>query len=256
MHPFTPRLTKKQIKFIIVSIHVSSLVIIIPYINFLKLEDQECVELWPKFIYRQAYTVTLFLAQYALPLAFMATIYTLALSKLYSVTSNTTEMRSMGAEKYRKVSETNNNPANMGAVRKLSARVAYNVKHGFEVESNVRVTKMFVAVVVIFAVFMLPNQVVWLWSDFGGGHHHHQLNTIKIICWLFTYTNCVSNPVIFMIFCKEFRTELAALPKKLRIGPRSRLSISRSSGPAADSIRCVSPRSSPVTSLSTLNENN
>lgn len=257
MHPFTPRLTKKQIKLIIIGIHVSSLAIIIPYTVFLKLEDQECVELWPKFTYRQAYTVILFLAQYALPLVFMTTIYTLALTKLYSVTSNTTQMRSMESEKLRKVSaETNNNPTNMGAVRKLSARVAYNVKHGFEVESNVRVTKMFVAVVVIFAVFMLPNQVVWLWSDFGGGHHHHQLNTIKIICWLFTYTNCVSNPVIFIIFCKEFRTELVALPKKFRNGSRPRLSISRSSGPATESIRCLSPRSSPVTSLSTLNENN
>ena len=257
MHPFTPRLTRKQIKLIIISAHVSSLVIIIPYIVFLKLEDQECVELWPKFIYRQAYTVTLFLAQYVLPLVFMTTIYALALTKLYSVTSNTTQMRSMESEKLRKVSaETNNNPTSRGAVRKLSARVAYNVKHGFEVESNVRVTKMFVAVVVIFAVFMLPNQVVWLWSDFGGGHHHHQLNTIKIICWLFTYTNSVSNPVIFIIFCKEFRTELVALPKKFRNGPRSRLSISRSSGPVTESTRRISSRSSPVTSLSTLNENN
>jgi len=260
MHPFTPRLTKKQIKIIIVSAHVLSLAIIIPYTVFLKLEDQECVELWPKFIYRQAYTVILFLAQYVLPLVFMTTVYSLALTKLYSVTSNTTQMRSMESEKLREVSgETNNNPASRGAVRKLSARVAYNVKHGFEVESNVRVTKMFVAVVVIFAVFMLPNQVVWLWSDFGGGHRHHQLNTIKIICWLFTYTNCVCNPVIFIIFCKEFRTELLALPKKFRNGPRSRLSISRSSGPATESMRrmsLMSPRSSPVTSLSTLNENN
>lgn len=257
MHPFTPRLTKKQIKLIIISIHLSSLAIIIPYIIFLKLEDQECVEVWPKFIYRQAYTVTLFLAQYALPLVFMTAIYTLALTKLYSVTSNTTQMRSMESDKLRKVSApTNNNSGNMGAVRKLSARVAYNVKHGFEVEPNVRVTKMFVAVVVIFAVFMLPNQVVWFWSDFGGGHQHYQLNTSKIICWLFTYTNCVFNPVIFMIFCKEFRSELATLPKKFCNGTKPRLSISRSSGPVTESIRCVSPRSSPVTSLSILNENN
>lgn len=255
MHPFTPRLTRRQIKFIIISIHVLSLAIIIPYINFLKLEDEECVERWPKFSYRQAYTVTLFMAEYALPLVFMTTMYALALTKLYNATSSTTEMRTMESQKLRKVSETNNNAANRGAVRKLSARVAYNVKHGFEVESNVRVTKMFVAVVVIFAVFMLPNQVAWLWSDFGGGQHHHQLNKIKIVCWLFTYTNCVCNPVIFMIFCKEFRDELSALPKRLRNGPRPRLSLSRSSGPATECIRCASPRSSPVTSLSTLHEN-
>lgn len=255
MHPFTPRLTKRQIKFIIITIHVVSLVIIIPYITFLRLKDQECVERWPQFSYRQAYTVTLFLAQYALPLVFMTTIYALALSKLYSVTSNTTHMRSMESKKLRKVSETNNNAASRGAVRKLSSRVAYNMKHGFEVESNVRATKMFVAIVVIFAVFMLPNQIAWLWSDFGGGQDHHQLNATKIICWLFTYTNSVCNPVIFMIFCKDFRAELLAFPKKLRNGLRPRLSLLRSSGPATECIRCVSPSSSPVPSLSTLNEN-
>lgn len=255
MHPFTPRLTKRQIKFIIVSIHVLSLAVIAPYIKFLKLEDQECVEQWPKFSYRQAYTVTLFLAQYALPLVFMTTVYVLALTKLYNVSSNTTRMRSMESEKLRKASEMNNNASHRGAVRKLSSRVAYNMKHGFEVESNVRVTKMFVAVVVIFAIFMLPNQVVWLWSDFGGGQHHYQLNTIKIICWLFTYTNSVCNPVIFMIFCKEFRAELSAFPKKLRNGPRPRLSLSRSSGATTECIRSASPHSSPVASLSTLNEN-
>lgn len=254
MHPFTPRLTKRQIKFIIISIHVLSLAIIVPYINFLRLEDHACVERWPKFSYRQAYTLTLFLTQYALPLVFMATVYTLALIKLYSVTSNTTQMRSMESGKLRKDSETNNNAASKSVVRKISTRVAYNVRHGSEVKSNVRVTKMFVAVVVIFAVFMLPNQIVWLWSDFGSGQHHDQLNTAKIICWLFTYTNCVCNPVIFMVFCKEFRAELAAFPKKLRNGPRPRLSISRSSGHTTEWIQCVS-RSSPVTSHSTSNEN-
>ena len=250
MHPFTPRLTKRQIKFIIVSIHVLSAVIIIPYIIFLKLEDHECGERWPKFSYRQAYTVILFLVQYALPLAFMTTVYTLALTKLYNVTSNTTQMRSMESRnKLCKDSETNNNTErSKRAVRKLSSRVATNMKRGFEVESNVRVTKLFVVIVVIFAVFMLPNQVLWLWSDFGGGLQHQDLNTIKIICWLFTYTNCVCNPVIFMIFCKEFRAELVKIPKKLwRKGPRSQLSISRSSGPATQCIpmiQCVSYPSS------------
>ena len=243
MHPFTPRLTKTQVKFIILSIYILSLATVAPYINFLKLEDHQCVESWPKFTYRQTYTVILFLVQYALPLVFMTTVYTLALSKLYNVTSNTTQMRSMESKNLRKDSETNQNAArSKRAVRKLSARVVYTIKHGFKVESNVRVTKMFVAVVVIFTFFMLPNQVLWLWSDFGGGEHNDQLNKIKIICWLFTYTNCVVNPFIFMIFCKEFRARLWQLvfPKKLRNRRRLRLSISRSSGPDTEG-KALSP---------------
>ena len=266
MHPFIPRLTKKQIKFVIISVHVLSLVIIIPYVSFLKLEDHECIEQWPQLGYRQAYTVVLFLAQYALPLVFMTTMYTIALVKLYNVTSNTSQMR-VESQQPRRVSanrrkisvssqfsETNNNAAGNGKknpIRKLSSRVAYTMSRGFDAESNVRVTKMFIVIVAIFAIFMLPNQIVWLWMDFGAGNDHIRLNVIKIVCWLFTYTNCVFNPVIFVIFCKEFRTEILTFPKRLLRKPRQRLSISRSSVPAADleRRRCELRRLSPPASL-------
>ena len=287
MHPFTPRLTKTQIKFIIVSIHLTSLSIIVPYVNFLKLQDHECLEKWPKLGYRQAYTLVLFMAQYALPLVFMSSMYALALIKLYKVTSNASQMRIVESQQSRKVSvssrtvsansqkvsvvlrkisvssqictvEATNNSSGSGTgarIRRLSSRVAYNMRHGCEMESNVRVTKMFIAIVMIFAIFMLPNQVVWLWIDFGGGQQHFRLNIIKIICWLFTYTNCVCNPFIFIIFFQDFRSEVLALPKRLWKRPASfRLSISRSSGIPTEYSRDVPP-SSPVSILSTVNEN-
>ena len=277
MHPFTPRLTKTQIKFIIFSIHLLSLSIIVPYITFLKLEDQECLERWPALGYRQAYTIVLFMAQYALPLVFMTTVYSFALVKLYNVTSNATQMRMGESQNARKTSasspkvsicsrkisassqftETNNNASGSrkgGRIRRLSSRVAYNMRRGIEVDANVRVTKMFIAIVVIFAIFMLPNQVVWLWTDFGGGQHHSRLNTIKIICWLFTYTNSVCNPVIFITFFKDFRAEVLALPKRLWKRNRFRVSISRSSGTTSEYTQVIR-RASPLNSLSTLNEN-
>ena len=96
MHPFTPRLTKRQITFLISSVHILSAVVVVPYVIVLKLEDHNCGEAWPNFTSRQAYTVILFLVQYALPLSFMTAMYTLALTKLYNVTSNTTKMRSRG----------------------------------------------------------------------------------------------------------------------------------------------------------------
>ena len=125
------------------------------------------------------------------------------------------------------------------------------MSRGLDAESNVRVTKMFIVIVAIFAIFMLPNQIVWLWMDFGAGNDHIRLNVIKIVCWLFTYTNCVFNPVIFVIFCKEFRTEILTFPKRLLRKPRQRLSISRSSVPAADleRRRCELRRLSPPASL-------
>lgn len=289
MHPFTPRLTKQQINFIIISIHLTSLSIIVPYVNFLKLQDHECLEKWPKLGYRQAYTLVLFMAQYALPLLFMSTMYALALIKLYKVTSNATQMRIVESQHSRKIAasprtvsansrnasvvfrkislssqftvEATNNSSGSSRgtrIRRLSSRVVYNMRHGCDLESNVRVTKMFIAIVAIFAIFMLPNQIVWLWIDFGGGQRHFQLNTIKIICWLFTYTNCVCNPFIFITFFKDFRSEVLALPRRLWKRPSSfRLSISRSSGVPTEYSRDIPSASpaSPVSILSTLNEN-
>ena len=326
MHPFTPRLTKTQIKFLIAGIHLLSLSIIAPYVVFLKLEDHMCIEQWPKLWYRQAYTLVLFMTQYALPLLFMTTVYALALIKLYNVTSNASSMRvkegnissrrswevsvhSRGvsvnhrdvSDNSRKVSkslrtcsesskevainsreasanscrvtvssrkvsiisrkvssssqigcETSNDLfGNGNRIRRLSSRVAYNTKQGCEIDSNVRVTKLFIAIVAIFAIFMLPNQMLWLWIDFGAGLHHEQLNIVKIICWLFTYTNCVCNPIIFITFFKDFRSEVVSLPKRLWKRPGSRLSVSRRSSHESEN---TSP-ASPVNILSTLEEN-
>lgn len=312
MHPFTPRLTKTQIKFLIAGIHLLSLSVIVPYVVFLKLEDNMCIEQWPKLWYRQLYTLVLFMTQYALPLFFMTTVYALALIKLYNVTSNASSMRvkeentssrrsrevsvnSRGvavnprdvSDNSRKVSESlrtssensrqvpissrkssvisrkvssssqlgcetsNDLFSNGNRIRRLSSRVAYNVKQGCQIDSNVRVTKLFIAIVAIFAIFMLPNQVLWLWIDFGAGLRHERLNIVKIICWLFTYTNCVCNPVIFITFFKDFRSEVVALPKRLWKRPSSRLSVSRWSSHESEN---TSP-ASPVNILSTLKEN-
>ncbi|XP_068757743.1 neuropeptide FF receptor 1-like [Montipora capricornis] len=250
MHPFTPRLTKRQVKFLISSIHVLSLSIIVPYIMFLKLQDNECLEQWPKLWYRQAYTLVLFMTQYALPLSFMATVYALALIKLYNVTSNASPMRVSSTSQF--ANETNSDLCGKEArIRRLSSRVAYNIKHGCEIDSNVRVTKLFIAIVGIFAIFMLPNQVVWLWIDFGNGLQHSRLNTIKIICWLFTYTNCICNPFIFITFFKDFRSEIIALTKRIWKRSTVRFSISRWNTNKSETIQSASP----INILSTLEEN-
>ena len=255
MHPFTPKLTKTQIKMIILGIHVFSLALVVPYICFLTLEGDECVEKWPTFGYRQAYTVVLFSSQYGVPLIFMVIVYAGALKKLYFVAYRTLHMRSMEHENLREKASANNDDAGgKGPLRKISARVSHCMKHAVEMKSNVRATKMFIVIVVVFAFFMLPNQAMWLWSDFGGGYDHVHLNTIRIACWLFTYTNCVCNPLIFMIFGKDFRAAFLAGPMRLFKSSRPRLSISRMSAPETETtIHPSSP--SPVPSLSTLDEN-
>ena len=36
-------------------------------------------------------------------------------------------------------------------------------------EQNTLLAQMFVIVVVVFAISMLSNQILWLWVDFGNG---------------------------------------------------------------------------------------
>ena len=70
---------------------------------------------------------------------------------------------------------------------------------------NAKAMKMFIIIVIVFAIFMFPNQVVWLWADFGGRDKTSNFRKISIVCWLFTYTNCVVNPVILGVLSKDFR---------------------------------------------------
>lgn len=84
-------------------------------------------------------------------------------------------------------------------------------------EQNLRATKMFVGVVVVFAIFMFPNQIVWLWADFGGGHKMPHFNQATIICWLFTYTNSVCNWIIYAFLNKEFRSGFKKVFRKIKV---------------------------------------
>ena len=209
MHPYKPRLTPKQITCSILGIHCFSALCVAPYSYVLRLEGHQCQEVWGEFVYRQIYTLFLFLVQYALPLVFMAFMYALALFNLYHSSGRTHKMRSQ-----KKPHEPNGCSSTScdaeSAVKKtrpllrsLSFRSTSLLRA--HTKANIRATKMFLTVVIVFTIFMLPNQVVWLWSDFGGGLQSSSLDKTVIICWLFTYSNCVSNPAIFAIFSSDFR---------------------------------------------------
>lgn len=209
MHPFKTRLSMKQICILICLVHVFSLVAVSPYVYVLSLRNGSCDENWPEFSYRQAYTLFLFLVQYGLPLCFMVVMYGLAVRALYassakmrdnSITSNMSQLvrreSEVSQKNPRKVSTTNS------IMRKLST---ISARIDIWSTPNAKAMQMFIVVVVVFAIFMFPNQVVWVWADFGGGINSPNFTNISIVCWLFTYTNCVVNPIIFGVFSKDFR---------------------------------------------------
>lgn len=213
MHPFKTRLSTKQIYFMILLVHVFSLAAVGPYVYVLSLHNGTCEEHWPQFAYRQSYTLFLFLVQYGLPLTFMAVVYGLAVRTLYntsarisrnSINSNMrqTRLEVTGVRQNLKKRPGRNISRTKSVMKKING-----MRRKIDIWStpNAKAMKMFIVIVVVFAIFMFPNQVVWLWADFGEGINSPHFTKISIICWLFTYANSVVNPIIFGVFTKDFR---------------------------------------------------
>ncbi|KAL9960371.1 hypothetical protein ACROYT_G033821 [Oculina patagonica] len=229
MHPFKQRLSSKQVKYSIGVIHLLSLLFVMPYVYFLDLVTQSCEETWPAFSYRQAYTVVLFVVQYGIPLLFMTVMYTITLSNL-RLSSGMFE----SAPQHRPSRVSVDGNMNQGSSRldiardcqRKASRVTLGQRHDSVVgrDQNIRATKMFVTVVIVFATCRLPNEIFWLWSDFGEGHESENSNIAGIICRMFTYTNSIFNPVIYWIFSKDFQKGFNGIFTSLWKRKRSELS--------------------------------
>ena len=219
MHPFKQRLSSKQVKYSIGFTHLLGLLFVLPYVYYLDLsgETHECKETWPAFSYRQAYTLFLFIAQYGIPLAFMSVMYSITLLNLH-VSSSKFEnpVRDQSNPRPSKISlqvdtvvnGSTPNGSRLDIVRdyRKASRETIGQKHDLVGrDQNIRATKMFVTVVIVFATCRLPNEIFWLWSDFGDGHQSKDSNIAGIICRMFTYTNSIFNPVIYWTFSKDFK---------------------------------------------------
>lgn len=198
MHPFKTKLSSKHIKLIIFAIHLVSLLFVLPYVNALKLQDEYCNESWPKgFPYRKAYTIALFLIQYSVPLVFMVVMYAMAVKNLRLSTHKMRKNSIRSYSEQRKISRSESDTSKKTKILKAAK--------SFWTTPNAKATKMFIVVVAVFAIFMFPNQILWMWLDLGQNASHPYLNLIKVVCWLFTYTNSVVNPFIYCLYCKDFR---------------------------------------------------
>lgn len=77
------RFTKRVTCFVIMVIHVCGLTAVIPYSVKLTIDDGKCNEKWEYSWQETAYTISLYMIQYVIPLIIMAIFYSLAWRKLY-----------------------------------------------------------------------------------------------------------------------------------------------------------------------------
>lgn len=160
-------------------IWVFSLIIVVPYGAFLRLVDGECIETWGT-LGSQVYTLGLFAFHYAIPL----TIITFCYARIaFRIRRGQHE----GAEI---ISGTR------------QARLKRRTRH-------VRAVRMVVLFVIVFAVCMLPHQVVWLWITFGKDVQYS--DNLLTFAYMFTFTSSFANPLVYFTHNPSLRARLKTL---------------------------------------------
>ena len=181
VYPFKKQMTKKHAKGFIAGIWALSAILVFPYSLVLRLDEEvmSCEENWPgDDEYRKAYTLSLFLVQYVFPL----TVITIAYSKIALEMRKCMHKRRSGAWSNKALKST----------RQLEGK---------------RVIRMLVVVTVLFAICVLPNNIMWLWLDFGNGGDFEYFWHVVTFTNIILFANSAANPVAYTICHENFRDE-------------------------------------------------
>ena len=182
--PYRPKLSKQKTSAWIAAIWLVSFVIVLPLVIVTRWAyPNQCVENWPSYSHRKAYTLALFLLQYLIPLFIITIVYAKIIRYLLS-NSGVTRSGSFSTEEQR-AAEARRLKRRNQAIRTLAA------------------------VVILFAVCLFPGQVAWLLMDFGsGGSSQEKAIDIlfKVSDFLDNFHACI-NPVIYCMLNARYRAE-------------------------------------------------
>lgn len=231
IHPWKPRFTVIQTTMIISATWLMSLILVLPYALSLKMKDGYCGEDWPVPVAVKLYTMGLFIFQYALPLGIIGVAYTLVALKLQEQASRIAKNRQASGisdNAYNKALMTckksndfddeselgSNDPTAVTMLHferkglqspKKEKRVRSVRQEEKRLTRNTKIVKMLVAVVLLYAFCLLPNQVVWLWYEFGSGEDWIHLETFLTFGSIMVYINSCVNPLLYAGMNDEFR---------------------------------------------------
>ncbi|XP_068685801.1 QRFP-like peptide receptor [Montipora foliosa] len=179
VYPLRTQMTKLHASYVIVAIWVLCFTLTTPYAFVLRLDEatMECIEYWPGINYRKAYTASLFVLQYLLPLV----VITLAYLNIG------TELRYCSNVKNGSVANAVLQKAHRDEARK--------------------VVRMLIVVTLLFAICVLPNNVMWLWLDFGNGADYAHFWATVAFTNIILFANSAANPIAYTICHEKFREE-------------------------------------------------
>lgn len=182
--PYRPKLSKRLTFTWVAVIWLASFVIVLPLVIVTRsVYPGECVENWPSFNHRKAYTLALVLLQYLIPLFIITIVY----AKITRYLLNNSEVRRSGSfsTEEQRAAEARRMKRRNQAIRTLAA------------------------VVILFAVCLFPGQVAWLLMDFGSGGSSQE-KAIEILFefsdFLDNFHACI-NPVIYCMLNARYRAE-------------------------------------------------
>lgn len=182
-YPMKPRLSGKKVKIILAIIWITSLVICSPLI-FVAGEQRPapgkvyCDEEWPEPIYSKIYWNFIFVIQYVLPLAIIVVLAVLIAVKIRQ-----------------------NNAMQM--LPKSSQVIAAAVRQRMKQTS--KITNMLIALVILYAVCMLPQHIVFLWYTYGNLAGSKYFIYVLRFANVFPMANSALNPIAYGTLNKEFK---------------------------------------------------
>ena len=207
-----------------------SFVLVIPFLLVLSIKNNYCREVWPSTATRSLYTLGLFIIQFMVPLVIIAIAYTKVVLKLRDqaarfsgkvgvqesiestrpgpsssfLTTDGSDMNSIsGSPLPDKKYSTGLNQIQLALSPRSPKRGPSKAIQ--RLERNTKIVKMLVTVVLLYAICMLPNQVVWLWHDLGSGQESQYLKALLTLGSSMVYLNSSVNPILYAGMNEEFR---------------------------------------------------
>ena len=183
--PFKPRLTLTTVRRIILIIWIVSITTALPLMiiagTIRKGNNTFCDELWRNPASSRFYWVAMFVLQYVLPLIIMSILYGVAGWKL---------------QKRSKFLSRNS--------RGRAGSINYNVEIARQRQSQ-KITKMLVALILIYSFCMLPQHVVYFWSTYGTLREWKYFLYVFRISNVFTMANSALNSIVYGTLQTDFR---------------------------------------------------
>lgn len=183
--PFQPRMRLKTVRRIIIIIWVVSIATALPLMiiagTIHKDNNIFCDEIWPNGDSSRYYWIAMFFLQYVIPLFIMSVLYSVAGWKL---------------QKRSKFLSKNS--------RGRSDNVNYAAEVARQRQSQ-KITKMLVALILIYSFCMLPQHVVYFWTEYGNLRNWKYFLYVFRISNVFTMANSALNSIVYGTLQTEFR---------------------------------------------------